>query len=1296
MKFRRSLFLTCSSSFALVCLATPHASAQTNGTWSGASGATWDSTATNWTGVSGTPWDSTNGSTANATFNGSNSASVSDTVFVNRIDKTNTAGNTAISSGNITLAGSTPTITNNSTSSLNISSVLTGSNGVTVSLLSGAGTAGGVTFGGNNTYSGTTTINGSNNGLTVTNNGALGTSSVLVNSNGILKVSTGALSNNITINGGAGNGAIQTFTSSTLSGLITVASNAIIGNRGAGSTLNLTGGIAASGQTLTLGGVGGSSTIISNNVVNLGSGGTFRASAQPVTVNIGGNTWGTTLLDWGGTINLGANNALATASILQMGASGGGETATVDLKGFNQSVAGLRSFTGTGSASASGTRTVTSTTAATLTIDNSSGTSYLYDGVISGNVSLTKSGSSTQTLSGSSNYSGATTVNAGTLTVGNAAALGNGSGQLTAAGGTLDLGGFNVVRSGTVTFSGGTVQNGTLTNNNTAYDAQSGTVTASLSGSAGLTKTTSGTLNLNNSNTYSGQTIITAGNLVLNAAGALGSGSVEVASGARLSVANAGPFSNNVTINGNAGTGNGAIQAFANTTLSGLITLASDAAIGNRAGSTLNLTGGIAASNRTLTFNSVGGSVTNISTNVVNLGSGGTLRASAAPLNVNIGGNTWGTTQVDWFGTINLGATNALATASILQLGSSGGGETATVDLNGFSQTIAGLRSFTGSGSTSASGTRAVTSTTAATLTIDNSSGTSYLYDGVISGNLSLTKSGSAAQTLSGNNTYTGTTTINAGTLTLSGNGTLGTSSISISGGTLDMGGKSLTNSFGSLTGGTLSNGTLTNGGSNYDLRSGTVSAVLAGTNGLNKTTSATVTLSGNNSYSGATTVSGNGSVLAISNANALGATSGNTTVGDRAELRLSGGISVGESITLNGFGAVRGSNAALTNTSGTNTVTGLITLGTVAGENWIRSDAGTLNITGGVSSPNRNLTLTGGGGLNVTTNAINLGTGSLVAFGQGDTSASIGVGNNTVGALTIYYGGKVRTDVANAFSSSTALNMGSTDNSTGSLDLNGNSQTFGSLSSDGTGSVVITSASAATLSVNQTTNNTYNGRITGAVGLIKSGASTLTLSGNNTYSGGTTVSEGTLAINDSVAGAVAVNSGATLQGSGSIGGALSVSGQLSPGNSIESIGASSVSFLNGSTYAYELNSSVLGGDLLYTTGALSIASTTTLSLTELASGTLAMNDKLTLISYGTWNGGLFSYNGSTLNNGDKFTLGSNEWLFKYDDTTGGNNFLSDQTGASGYITMTVIPEPNVAMVAGSLALMAMLRRRRD
>jgi autotransporter-associated beta strand protein len=63
------------------------------------------------------------------------------------------------------------------------------------------------------------------------------------------------------------------------------------------------------------------------------------------------------------------------------------------------------------------------------------------------------------------------------------------------------------------------------------------------------------------------------------------------------------------------------------------------------------------------------------------------------------------------------------------------------------------------------------------------------------------------------------------------------------------------TNTFGSLTGGTLSNGTLSNNGGNYNLQNGTVSAVLAGTNGVNKTTAGTITLSGANTYTGTTTV---------------------------------------------------------------------------------------------------------------------------------------------------------------------------------------------------------------------------------------------------------------------------------------------------------------------------------------------------------------------------------------------------------------------------------------------------------
>jgi fibronectin-binding autotransporter adhesin len=282
-----------------------------------------------------------------------------------------------------------------------------------------------------------------------------------------------------------------------------------------------------------------------------------------------------------------------------------------------------------------------------------------------------------------------------------------------------------------------------------------------------------------------------------------------------------------------------------------------------------------------------------------------------------VGNNTWGTLIVKAASTagassnatLNLGAANALGgSGAVLQLGNSNTAlEGITVNLNGNSQTIGGLRSFGSTGSASVNGTRTVTSATAATLTIDNSSATNYLYDGVISGNLSLVKNGTATQTLSGNNTYTGTTSVAGGTLLLSGNGTLGTSAISISGGTLNMGGKSLTNAFGSLTGGTLSNGTLTNNGGNYDLQNGTVSAVLAGTNGVNKTASGTVTLSSANNYSGTTTVSSG--TLTAATAGATGNTS-NVVINNGGSFLVTADDAIGTNtgIELNGgtlaFGA--------------------------------------------------------------------------------------------------------------------------------------------------------------------------------------------------------------------------------------------------------------------------------------------------------------------------------------------------------------------------------------------------------
>jgi autotransporter-associated beta strand protein len=212
---------------------------------------------------------------------------------------------------------------------------------------------------------------------------------------------------------------------------------------------------------------------------------------------------------------------------------------------------------------------------------------------------------------------------------------------------------------------------------------------------------------------------------------------------------------------------------------------------------------------------------------------------------------------------------------------------------------------------------------------------------------------------------------------------------------------------------------------------------------------------------------------------------------------------------------------------------------------------------------------------------------------------------------------------------------------------------------------------------------------------------STLTITGNsNNYTGATTVSGGKLVINGNISTSTltTVSNGATLGGNGEVG-ALTVAsgGTLAPGNSIESLGAGNVSFEANSTFAYELNSAILDGELLHSTGTLDITPGAILTLAQEASGSLAIGSKLTLISYfGGWTGAeLFTYLDSTLNDGAVFTLGSNDWQFDYDDLSGGSNFIADQSGATRFVTMTVIPEPSVLVLLGGFGVLGLLRRRR-
>jgi autotransporter-associated beta strand protein len=219
---------------------------------------------------------------------------------------------------------------------------------------------------------------------------------------------------------------------------------------------------------------------------------------------------------------------------------------------------------------------------------------------------------------------------------------------------------------------------------------------------------------------------------------------------------------------------------------------------------------------------------------------------------------------------------------------------------------------------------------------------------------------------------------------------------------------------------------------------------------------------------------------------------------------------------------------------------------------------------------------------------------------------------------------------------------------------------------------------------------------------LTKLGVNTLTLSGNNTYSGQTFVNAGTLAVNGSIAGSgVIVQSGGSLGGNGTIGTSVAVQGggTLAPGNSIESLGTGDLTFSANSTYAYEMNNDAapaVAGDLTFASGNLTVATGTILTLAELGSGSWDLDEKLTLISYdGTWNSGVFTYDGNPLLDDTNFSFNGTTWNINYNDAFKGSNYTSDATGT--FVTITVVPEPaTIALLGSGVTVLGLrLARRR-
>jgi YVTN family beta-propeller protein/autotransporter-associated beta strand protein len=150
-------------------------------------------------------------------------------------------------------------------------------------------------------------------------------------------------------------------------------------------------------------------------------------------------------------------------------------------------------------------------------------------GTISGPGGLTKIGAGTLTLSGSNTYTGATSVNAGTLQAGVVNAFSPFTAFTVASGATLDLNSFNQTIGSLAGAGSVTLGSAMLTTGN---DNTSTTFSGTVSGAGGLTKIGLGTLILSGTNSYSGATTVNAGALVVK--GSIASSAVAVNNGAML------------------------------------------------------------------------------------------------------------------------------------------------------------------------------------------------------------------------------------------------------------------------------------------------------------------------------------------------------------------------------------------------------------------------------------------------------------------------------------------------------------------------------------------------------------------------------------------------------------------------------------------------------------------------------------------------------------------------------------------------------------------------------------------
>ena len=696
-----------------------------------------------------------------------------------------------------------------------------------------------------NSGAGAVTIGDTSGSPTAQVNLLLGTSTSFTNNSGsLLTIANGVTSNAVS--------ATQTLTiAGSNAGGVTFAG--VIGNGGTGGTMallvNTTGGVTAltgtntytgstsiaAGVLRAVDGVGfSSSSVLALNGGILESSGTFTRTISTAAgaghfywnTNGGGfSAYGSKLIVNAGGISAPVNWSASAGGGIVGTLMFGSTTANAETEFQNP----VNLNTGVG-----GTRTIQVTA-------GTGGDFATMSGVISNAAvaGITKTGNGTLNLTAANTYSGITYINGGTIKAGGSETAGT-SGP---------LGKSAAANAGNIVFGGGALQYSSVNNNDysgrfsTAENQPISIDTNGRSVSFGTALTSSGgTLTLNDTNattgaltlsgaganTYSGLTSINNGELDLGKTSAIavagnlavgdGTGAIDTST-AKLISSNQIAASSAVTINSD---GRLALNSFSNTVAS-LSSVGGDITSAT-AGGNLTVTAAPAFSG---TGNTIGAGATVTSSNAATLAGSGTLAINgtlASGLGVATGatvtgtGSVTGNTTLTGSGIINLGSggniggTLEVTGGNWNGLGSVTGAVTSSSGTlaigNGANLTATGGLAVTGSGSISAGN-----STSTITGSVNYTSSSNSTFAGVIAGGTkTVTMNNSAAVlTLSGNNTYTGGTTVTAGTLLVSGGGLTGTSDLAVSGGKLQLGASNVLNDVAiTLSSGTFSTGATT------------------------------------------------------------------------------------------------------------------------------------------------------------------------------------------------------------------------------------------------------------------------------------------------------------------------------------------------------------------------------------------------------------------------------------------------------------------------------------------------------